>query len=186
MKLIILAGGKSARMGRDKAEIRLGNRRLIDVVYARAKIQCNEIWLSGPDDYGLGLDYIPDLPDGPKGPVAALYAAIQSLKGEPGFFTVPVDGPNFPADLCERLYAGRTSIAKSPSGLHQAYGWWRMDDLNAAFSKLDLRGSISLRKMAERCHARHVTWLDETLFYNINTPNDLAGYLTAIPPQDRA
>jgi len=105
MKLVILAGGKAMRMGEDKAELSLGNYRLIDRVYSRVKTQCNEVLVSGNHDYGLGLGIVPDSPSGPRGPVAALYSVMKALsKTDEGFFTVPVDGPNLPllhiSELC--------------------------------------------------------------------------------------
>jgi len=185
MKLVILAGGKAMRMGEDKAELSLGNYRLIDRVYSRVKTQCNEVLVSGNHDYGLGLGIVPDSPSGPRGPVAALYSVMKALsKTDEGFFTVPVDGPNLPHDLCERLYGDRSSLAESLDGLHQTFAWWRLDDLKSAFAQVSLSQSVSLLHISELCRARHIFWPDELLFYNINTPNDLSAYLTKNAQQD--
>lgn len=179
MKLVILAGGEAQRMGQDKAELSLGKLRLIDHVYAQIKIQCNEVIISGRHDYGLHLKVIPDAPSGPRGPVAALYSVWKTLLvSDEGFFTVPVDGPNIPSDLCERLYGKCSAVAEAPDGLHQAYAWWRRDALESVFESLNLSQSISLLKMATLCKAHHVYWADEAMFYNINTPRDLSAYFT--------
>jgi len=113
MKGVILAGGNSKRMGRDKALIRVNNKTLIGHVYTSIKTQVNEVVISGLHDYGLGIPVINDDPKGPKGPVGALFAIWSSREEElsPGFFTVPVDAPRLPNDLCQRLYGDRSAIA---------------------------------------------------------------------------
>jgi Molybdopterin-guanine dinucleotide biosynthesis protein A len=180
MIAVILSGGESRRMGRDKALLDIGSERLIDRVYSRLKIQANGVLVSGPNDYGLDLTIIPDIHDAPNGPVGALYSIwmmLKSLDQTEGFFTVPVDGPNFPLNLCERLYGERSAIASNETGMHQTFAWWRMDGLSKAFSNLNFDESLSLKLMAKTCEARHVYWSDEKLFQNINTPEDFEKYL---------
>jgi len=127
----------------------------------------------------MGLRVIKDDPSGPRGPVAALYSAWKTMPNtDEGFFTAPVDGPNVPGDICERLYGERSAIAKAPDGLHQAFAWWRLEDLKSAFAQVDLKKPLSLIQVAKLCHVRHIFWSHESLFYNINTPNDLSAYLT--------
>ena len=182
MKAVILTGGKSRRMGQDKAQILLCGVRLIDHVHARLAPQCAEVLISGQTDYGLGLRVINDLPDGPKGPAGGLYAVCLAIGaeagaakkgGEDGFFTVPVDAPEFPLDLCEKLYGPSSAIASAPNGTHQAFAWWTLSDLRAAFHALDFETSISLKQVATLCGARNIFWPDESLFLNLNTPEDV-------------
>ena len=188
MKGVILAGGKSKRMGQDKALISVGGESLIFHVYKAFKHQVNEIVISGSQDYNTGLQVISDDPDGPKGPVGALYSIwkYREQTTESGFFTVPVDAPHIPENLCERLYGNKSAIATTPNRTHQAFAWWLYDDLTELFENLNSDNSISLGRISRMCKARHVLWADETLFYNINTPNDLSRYLTDIAPAYRA
>jgi len=180
---LILAGGQGQRMGGiDKGEIVLGDARMIDVVVAKIERQGLSFKISGSHDYGFGCEVIPDLDPGPKGPVAGIYAAYQALKGssELGFFTVPIDGPNLPDNLFDRLYdKGRSAVACDDIGLHPAFGWWLLEDLKAAWNLLDISQSLSLKRLVEISHARHINWADNTLFANINTANDLANYLNS-------
>jgi len=180
MKAVILAGGQSRRMGHDKALLTIAGSRLIDIVYAAIKPQVNDIIISGPKDYGLGLETIFDMQVGPKGPVGALYSIWTALKTsqEEGFFTVPVDVPNFPKNLCERLYGDVSAIASDEDGMHQTFAWWRLDDLSDAFANLDLSRSLSLKLVAKTCGTRQVFWLGENVFYNINNTDDLDRYLS--------
>lgn len=182
MKGIILAGGQSKRMGEDKALLQVNGVRLIDRVYDAFKRQIDDVMLSAPQDYGLGVPVLSDIPSGPKGPVAGLYAAWMCLKQRDetkGFFTVPVDAPLLPNDLCERLYGDKSAVAVSPNGMHQTFAWWHMKDLERIFQMANFEDKMSLRYIATTSQARHVHWPDEKLFYNINTPHDLSEYLAA-------
>jgi len=175
MKGIILAGGQSVRMGRDKALLTAGGQTLIDRIYESLEVQVNTVAISGSQTYGLDIPLIRDAPKGPKGPAAALYAAwlLRETDSGAGVFTVPIDTPNIPPDLCERLYGDQSAIAVTPSRTHQACGWWLYQDLSRLFAQMDVSQSLSLHRTAQICKARHVLWADEALFYNINTPEDL-------------
>ena len=185
MKGIILAGGKSKRMGKDKARLHVDGVRLIDLVYDAFKRQVDEVIISGLYDYRLRLPVISDLPTGPRGPVAGLYAVWTFLKERgvvDGFFTVPVDAPRMPHDLCERLYGDKSAVAISSHGMHQTFAWWQMEDLERIFKTINFEDNISLKYITNELNARQIHWADEKLFYNINTPNDLSEYLTANAP----
>lgn len=170
-------------MGQNKAQLSVNGETLIHRVHHALKVQANEVLISGHQNYGLDAQIITDLDNGPKGPVGALYSVWMSLKDnitDEGFFTVPVDAPNLPHDLCERLYGGDSAVAVASDGMHQTFAWWRLDELSKVFSSADLKGSLSLKYMVRETQARQVYWADESLFYNINTPDDLHRYLTKV------
>ena len=179
---IILAGGKSRRMGTDKAEIRIGNDRLIDRVFARIAPQACFVMISGPNSYGLNVEIIPDDKDGPAGPVAGIYAAYKYFSAQDntfGFYVVPVDTPDIPEDLAARLYGSdHSSIAEDPIRTHPSIAWWRTTDLKTVFASLDFSENISLHRLAELAAVKTVNWSEASLFRNINTPNDVTEYLT--------
>lgn len=84
MNILILTGGKSERMGRDKATIvRPDGTRQIDYIVGLAKKFSDAVSLSArdQDDLGTGLPVITDLETG-AGPTAALAAAAAT--GRPG------------------------------------------------------------------------------------------------------
>ncbi len=185
---VILAGGQSARMGRDKAELpwmsarspQGGQGRLADHIYAKIAAQCGTVMLSGPKNYGLPIVHFADSPRAPKGPVAALYMALEMIGDAKGFFTVPIDAPFFPDDLCERLYGLKCAIAAGPDGLHPVFGWWLAADLNRALMGLDVGRSVSMRQLAKLCGAREVMWDNEQVFANINRPEDYRKFKTEL------
>lgn len=165
--------------GIDKGTIKLGEPRMIDVIYENLREQSDHIVISGTHDYGLGLEVISDDSSGPKGPAAGLFSILKALpQTMEGFFTVAVDTPNIPRDLLVQLYSEtKSAIACDTAGRHPSIGWWRRVDLEAAFEELDLSSSISLNRLADLCLAREISWPGDDSFFNINKPEDMANYL---------
>lgn len=170
---VILAGGKSARMGgKDKGKIDFGGPRLFDLVLERLRLQVDRIIISGSEDYGTELELMPDLDNGPQGPAAALCAMINSHKDVKGFMTVPVDGPFFPGELYERLFGNRSAIAKGPERAHPTYAFWTTKDLQSVFDAHPGK-NLALHQIAEEVGARKVSFRAESYFRNFNAPEDL-------------
>ncbi len=184
--LIILAGGMSRRMGREKATIQLDGQRLIDRAIARYQPSVDRIWLSAPDDFHTGLDIISDDPDMPGGPVGAIFTIAAQLPilcpEATGFVTIPVDAPFAPDDIISRLSSvSGCSVAQGPRRLHPVFGYWRCDIVNSVRGTHDVgERSPSLHWLVRQCDAKLVTWHDEDAFININTPEDLAAAETQI------
>lgn len=177
--LVILAGGQSRRMGHDKALVEMNGKRLIDHVIDRY-LDCElQIVLSSKQSYGTELDFVPDKPGGPTGPVGAIVSLCEYfLEQEPaiqGFFTVPVDAPNAPSDLLQKLENGIScAVASSNNRLHPVFAYWRCDIVKSVNCSSDLGAKTpSLQWLAHQCDAKIVTWAEDRFFTNINTPEDL-------------
>lgn len=172
--IAILAGGHARRMGgQDKAELIWEGERMIDRITARLSGQ-GQIVISGRRDYGLGVPVIADPPQwqGPAAGLAAL-AGYAKTQGADGFFTVPVDGPNPPPDLVKRLSGEDCAVAVDAAGqLHPTYAYWRREDIFAVLEGLQ-EENPSLKYLAKLTQARAVKWTLETVFININYPEDL-------------
>lgn len=175
---VVLAGGKSTRMGRDKAVCEIDGARLIDRVVARLLPQTSRILISGSHDYGTGLKCVRDERRGAgarcAGPCAGVFSVARRLAGETtGFLTVPVDGPFSPRDLAERLVGSHSAVAGAGGRLHPTFAWWIIADVERAARDLEGAGDVSLRGLAEAANARVVPWADEAPFDNVNTVEDL-------------
>ncbi|MEE9433176.1 MAG: NTP transferase domain-containing protein [Sphingorhabdus sp.] len=182
---VILAGGQSRRMRAlssaasvDKAELKLGGERLIDLAIMRISPQCDEVLISAKHGYGTGLPVITDDVMGPKGPAAGIFAARKwaaaNSPASAGFFTMPVDTPFFPTDLIQRLGQTNTaSIAADDNGLHPTFGHWLLEPLASYWSTHPPAEPVSLRELAGQCGAKQVRWSGESDFFNINSPEDL-------------
>lgn len=183
---VILAGGRATRMGGgDKGRQTLGGRSLFDHVIPRLAAQVDTVALNANGDPArfadLGLPVLPDSVSEYPGPLAGVLAGLDwaADQGAAAIVTVAADTPFFPTDLVARLgAAGPLALAATPDparGLarHPTFGLWPV-----ALRK-DLRDALAagLRKVVlwtDRHGAQTVVFPEETAFFNVNTPADLA------------
>lgn len=106
---LILAGGRSRRMGTDKAFAPLAGQPLLAHVIERLAPQVNELVISsnapGANFAAFGTPVLPDVLDGFHGPLAGVHAALARFP-EAAVVSVAVDLPLLPRDLVARLKAG--------------------------------------------------------------------------------
>jgi len=99
----VLVGGRSSRMGRDKALLRCNSRPLVEDVAVKAASIAGSVTLIGrPERYSdLGFDCLPDLRSG-LGPLAGIEAALDSGRGELNL-VLACDMPGLERDWLSRL-----------------------------------------------------------------------------------
>ena len=182
--IVILAGGSAVRFNRrDKGQILIGGKRMIDIILQNIQYKTNPLIISGHHDYGLKALVISDDLRGPMGPVGGIYSTWKYFKDKSsscvkGFYTLAIDVPNPPANFLEKIYSASTSNI-SAVGLqqHPAHGWWRMEDLDLIFNNLSFNDSISLNELAIMAGAKLVSWPKGDYFVNINNQSQLDGYI---------
>lgn len=184
---VVLAGGRSSRMGRDKAGVTLGGRSLLSHVLARLSPQTVLIAVNADAADGHDLPVISDRIPGKAGPMAGIHAAMVYGAGLTAthVVTVSVDCPFFPADLVSRLAAAvsnpeQIAIAASEGRSHPVFGLWptalagdleewvRIDEKRRVRDFL-LRHDVT--EVSFPLHPTRASVLDP--FFNINTPDDL-------------
>ncbi len=103
---IILCGGGSVRMGRDKALLDWDGVRAIDRVAALARAAGASVVLTAGRDYGL--DWVPDPEDG-AGPVGGVLAGAEALRarGCSRALVLAVDAPTLTVDDLAPLLAAK-------------------------------------------------------------------------------
>jgi molybdopterin-guanine dinucleotide biosynthesis protein A len=116
----VVAGGRSVRMGRDKALLAWGDTDLLGHALARLRGVTDDVRiLCGPSPRyeGRGVPVIVDrLADA--GPIAGVVAGLEACEGRPGLF-VAVDLPLVPVTLLARLAdLGRSWDAVVPVSAH--------------------------------------------------------------------
>ncbi|WP_454849678.1 molybdenum cofactor guanylyltransferase MobA [Rhizobium binxianense] len=185
---VVLAGGRSSRMGRDKAAVLLGGRSLLDHAIARLAPQVLALAVNADAPGKDGIPLVPDRVPGKAGPMAGIHAAMAHAARFPGVshvVTVSIDSPFFPADLVVRLAAavdgpGRIATAASKGRGHPVFGLWPValaDDLEtwiATDEKRRVRDFLLRHDATEvvfPLHPMRASALDP--FFNINTPDDL-------------
>lgn len=197
---VILAGGRSSRMGGGrKALLELGGRSLIMHVRDRLQAQVGQLLISceATDDAfdGLGLECVPDLLPGYRGPLTGLYSALQCLADRrhgAGLVLCPCDAPFVPRDLVQTLLdAGREKlrpvVAVSWRGVLQpTFSLWQSHHLPVVRAAVVEQGMGGLKQVMLSMPHEIVEWPETQPppFFNVNTPEELetaASWLDRMP-----
>ncbi|MGZ8364486.1 MAG: molybdenum cofactor guanylyltransferase [Caulobacteraceae bacterium] len=177
--VVVLAGGRGARIGGGKPARMLGGRTLLDRALEQARTWSGTFAVAGR---GVKTDALV-IDDDPAtdGPLGGLASALRFAAGAGAgaVLTIPCDTPFLPETLMERLTAeiDRFACALPESGgrLHPVCGLWRVEVVSglAAYASAGRRSLIGL---AETVGFAAVRWPTEPFdpFFNINTPEDLA------------
>ena len=186
---IILAGGRSRRMGRDKASLLCGGRSLLALVKARLEPQCAELVLSrqsgrcGPSE--LGLPVVEDDPPVQAGPLGGILAGLDWLaRHRPDAMHAvvsAVDTPFLPLDLVERLASERDrtgavlACAASGDRRHPVVALWPVALRHALRPVLVDEGCRKIAGFLDRYPLAIAVWPAHPFdpFLNLNTPADL-------------
>jgi molybdopterin-guanine dinucleotide biosynthesis protein A len=183
---VALAGGKSTRMGFDKAFAPLAGRPLVNHVAARLQPQVDALFVNANGDptrfAGIGCAVVADAGPRPDvGPLAGIAAALDYAQrlGVEWLATAPCDAPFLPLDLVARLAAAaeqrraRLAVAASANGLEPMFALWSTAlarEVDAALAK----GEGSPRGLFARLGAAEARFDDAEAFANLNTPADFA------------
>jgi molybdopterin-guanine dinucleotide biosynthesis protein A len=181
---VIVAGGRSTRMGRQKALVTVHGHSIISRILTRISPQVEAVVINVRDDPrcfdATGLRVILDIHRDAGTPLAGVHAALAYAVNE-GFdtvLTVPSDCPFLPHDLASRLAAaGRAAaIASSGGQPHYLTALWSVDLFPAVTKALEELPLPRLQDWTGRCNAAHVEWPISSFdpFFNVNTPEDLA------------
>jgi molybdopterin-guanine dinucleotide biosynthesis protein A len=181
---VIVAGGHSSRMGREKAFELIRGRNILERVISSLEAQAAEIIINANGDaarfHHTGLVVISDLRTDVPTPLTGLHAALTHAheKDFDAVLTVPSDAPFLPADLAQRLHAANrpAAIAASAGQQHYLTGLWAVALLPLLARAMEEPQLPRLQDWARICDAAVVDWPAETYdpFYNVNTPEELA------------
>lgn len=176
---IIFAGGKSSRMGRDKALLPFGGvPTLAQYQYDRLAPLFSAIYLSVRDTAPFPAD-LPTISDPPGfdgyAPTAGFVAAFRALEAE-RIFVISVDTPFINAPVIAALLeADRDEldavIARTPEGIHPLCGIYRRR-LLPRFDAMASSCDHKLGKMLESSHVVYVDFESEERFDNLNHPHE--------------
>ena len=114
--LLVLAGGKSSRMGRDKAKLLLGEKSFLECILDKAEmLGIGETYLSGHDWDGNGVRTVPDRYR-ERGPLGGMHACF-SVMDTPYALVLPVDVPQISLSVLQiRLDAPGRLLNKNRQG----------------------------------------------------------------------
>ncbi|MDA0942115.1 MAG: molybdenum cofactor guanylyltransferase [Proteobacteria bacterium] len=180
---LIIAGGKSSRMGQNKALIHFKQKPLIEHVYDRLKYQVEKVYINinqACNNFKYKENIIPDKKQNYQGPLAGLDAALQMIQTE-WLQIAPCDTPFLPLDLTQILMnkskqsLHKIIIPQTQNNIHPTLGLFHSsiaDDLNLFLKNKD-RGFINF---INSVGFEGVSFENEHAFVNINTPEELEKY----------
>ncbi len=172
---IIFAGGKSSRMGQDKALLPFGGYpSLAAYQYDRLSSLFDNVYLSAKEEKfdfeaPVILDHYPDA-----SPLVGLISAFETLKCE-ALFILSVDAPFVDEYVIKRLLSQRGDadavIAKSDSGRQPLCGIYTKHIVKIA--KENLKNDIHrLGALLNEVDTKWVYFEDDTRFSNLNHPHE--------------
>ena len=181
---VILAGGLSTRMGRDKAVLRLGGKRLVDRAVSFLHPLFPEILVSvGSRRLALphGARAVRDRFPG-RGPSAGIDAAFSETRKR-FLFVMACDMPAVSPALIRLLWAkarvGNGAVPVSPRGVEPLFGFYHRDIARRLARDLAAGKNVPVHRL----RTRRVPWpvvrrADPAgaSFANLNRPADIAGF----------
>jgi len=179
---VVLAGGRSSRMGRHKAFITVNSKRIIDSIMEALKGLFGEIIIVTNEKPMFSefenVILVEDLIKG-CGPLGGIYTGLKTAINNKAFFAA-CDMPFLHNGLIERLsQAARQGdfdcvipyTGKRIEPLHAVYHKRILSKLEASLNS----GDLSIRGVLEQCHCKYVKAQEGEgeSFFNLNTPEDV-------------
>jgi molybdopterin-guanine dinucleotide biosynthesis protein A len=197
----ILVGGRSSRMGTDKARLQFDGQTSVERIAVELRSVTSRISLvgRGPADFGSDLKIVPDTHES-WGALGGMHAALGACVSDWALI-VACDLPFVTRDLCARLLT--ISQTESPDAVVPIQPDGRPQPLCALYrrepclleaGKLIARGEHTPRALLANVDTR---WIQpeelidlpgaENFFFNVNTPQDYerAKLIMSEPPADR-
>jgi len=175
---VIFAGGRSSRMGRDKALLAFGGYdTLAEYQYRRLLPLFERVWISAKEDkFPFDAPLIPDqYPE--SSPLVALAATLEQA-AHPWVFILSVDMPRVDEPLIARLHTARDAhpdarvvIAASRSGSEPLCGLYHRDLLPRIHTLIE-QENHRMRSLITSVPSARVTCPRDEIFANLNTPED--------------
>ncbi|MBX3481021.1 MAG: NTP transferase domain-containing protein [Caulobacter sp.] len=184
---LVLAGGRSRRMGWEKAAVIVNGRPLLDAALASLS-DCDFLAVNATaESQAARLATARDLPvleDGegmPDGPLSGVLAGLEwaRLQGAAWLATSPCDLASPPTDLVARLVAaGGPAYALASDGRHPLSALWPTS-LIAPLRAILARDHPPVRTVQDEAGFQAVAFPDAAAFANLNTPGGLTDRLSA-------
>lgn len=180
----VLAGGASARMGRDKALVEIGGRPLVSIaVEALRGAGAGRVLVIGGDTRSLarlGLEVVPDRNPG-TGPLGGVLTAFATTRSDV-VVVLACDLPGVDAasvvTVLEALHDDRSAAVAWPEeGGHQhvLQAAWRVARSEPVLTAAFASGERSLRRATATLPCRKVSGIPASALRNANRPDDLPG-----------
>jgi molybdopterin-guanine dinucleotide biosynthesis protein A len=175
---VIVAGGKSSRMGRDKALLPFGaSPTLTQYQLTRLKDVFSSLHVSckNKDKFDFEASFIEDEKSFEEhSPLVGLYTILNEFSSAVAILSV--DTPFVSKEIFEKLYErldDKTDvvIARSPFGTHQMCGIYKPCIASAIKSQIE-QNHHKIRALFESLHVAYVDFENDEPFTNLNHPQE--------------
>ncbi len=173
---VIFAGGKSSRMGKDKALLPFANYpTLTEFQQDKLSTLFDEVYVSAKENkFDFDCRVIQDNYK-ENSPLVGLISIFESLKAEE-IFILSVDAPFVSKETIEKLLAHNARrfdviVAQSPSGVQPLCGLYKRSILPLAYAQLE-KENHRLGDLLRLAHTLFVEFDEDTPFTNLNRPEE--------------
>ena len=186
---VILAGGKSKRMGKDKLFLKLNNKVLIEYTIDKVKKYLGQVIIitnhSNEFFNKNNLITVKDCIDGQLGPLVGILTAMKWAKDQSNKYswvaTFPCDTPFFPESIIKNFIKEaekKESLILSASShgrKHNIFGLWSLDLYDKLKDDLINKKIRKVQEWTEKNKIKNLEFKfkDYDPFFNINTKEDL-------------
>lgn len=180
---IILTGGISRRMGKDKAFMKLGNKYFIEIAISVMSELCDEILIStNTQSYdSLGYRTVVDETPG-TGPIGGIYSCLIKSKNEHNLI-IPVDTPFIKKEVYEQILLWKDEFQhivavnydQLPEPLHACYH----KDLAGILKRFIMMKNYKIQELSKHIGTKSVPinksldFFSDDLFLNVNDESDM-------------
>ncbi len=180
---ILFAGGKSSRMGKDKALLPFGAySSLSEFQYKKLQTLFTEVYISAKEDkfdfsVSLILDRYPQ-----SSPLVGIISIFESLQADE-IFILSVDAPFVDSTIIHTLIEQKGTadaiIARSPNGVEPLCGIYCRSILPLAQKHLK-ENNHRLTQLLQEANTTFVDFKEGSLFMNLNHPDEYKNALKII------
>lgn len=172
---LVIAGGKSTRMGTNKALLFYNGERLIDRAIGVLVPLVDEIMVSS----NITIDglAVPQFTDDVKdiGPLGGLYSGLKRISNS-WAFVIPCDVPLISSSVLKLLALQNENydavICKLPEGSVEPLVGLYSKHITGAIQQQISNNNYKMKDLLERIKVKYVIIDDDQIFKNLNTPND--------------
>ena len=181
---LVLAGGKSSRLGRDKTQERFSGMRMLERTCHLLRDVCGQVWVSGrdPSDHGLDFPWIPDEVAG-TGPMGGILTCLEQL-GTP-LLVLACDMPLMDLETLDLLAEAHaigpestvmTTFRQEETGFIESLAAIYEPSAAPLLRQAVRGGQYKLSRAIPEVLRHHIPYSQDQAqaFFNINYPADLA------------
>jgi molybdenum cofactor guanylyltransferase len=187
---IIMAGGTSSRMGRDKGMLPIDGRPMIEHISNKLRTHFKQLLISANEmeKYSfLGIDVVPDKTPG-RGPLMGVASALEASAHDVNA-VIACDMPGVDVTLVRRMLRE----CKGYEGVVPVTGQSLLEPMCAVYRKGLLKtmqqalasGEWRIKEVLKRCRIKYIEVSDPAPFRNINTAEDYERYLAATSAEEQ-